>query len=505
MTDQQPLPPLPISPLVALLLLTGLAGYIGWANFGYAYDDAFITYRVAYNFASGQGLIYNPGEWFGSSTSPGLALLLGLGGKVFGPDAVPVIGTIVSGVALWLAGLGLYVYGARTGYPASGLFAGLLLIASQIMAFSSSGEMPLQMALILWAYVAYVSEWRIASALLLAAATVVRPDGVMAVAVLGLFDLIRTRRIAWRMWLAFAIALAPFLVLAWIYYGTPLPNSLAAKLAHRDAQLWVTFGKQLRAWLNEFTGPNGQRATWEFLSWDPRALGFWFVIGVPAMIWARAWWLPVAWSVAFTLAYRQLHVPFYHWYAAPPMLGLVVIAGVGIETACRFLIRIGTRQAGSRPRPLVPIVAMTLAVAWCFVINMMTLRTLHISSRQHSTLQIYEQTGRWIDANTPPAASVGYFEIGYLGYYAHRRIIDPLGLVDPAIPPHVAKRDFLWAYREYLPDYILERSGNSFGGIRTESWFTRDYQPIHTFTHPQSDVSVTVFQRVAARPAVALH
>src|SRR5689334_11371042 len=180
MTDQQPLPPLPISPLVALLLLTGLAGYIGWANFGYAYDDAFITYRVAYNFASGQGLIYNPGEWFGSSTSPGLALLLGLGGKIFGPDAVPVLGSLVSALALWLAGLGLYAYGARTGYAASGLFAGLLLIASQIMAFSSSGEMPLQMALILWAYVAYVSEWRIASALLLAAATVVRPDGVMA-------------------------------------------------------------------------------------------------------------------------------------------------------------------------------------------------------------------------------------------------------------------------------------------------------------------------------------
>jgi hypothetical protein len=139
------------------------------------------------------------------------------------------------------------------------------------------------------------------------------------------------------------------------------------------------------------------------------------------------------------------------------------------------------------------------------VINLMTLRTLHITSRQHTTLQIYEQTGRWIDANTPPAATVGYFEIGYFGYYAHRRIIDPLGLVDPAIPPHVAKRDFLWAYREYQPDYILEISGNSFGGILTEPWFQRDYKPIRTFTHPQSERSVTVFQRVAARPSVALH
>jgi arabinofuranosyltransferase len=496
MTDQ---PPFRIPPLLALLLLTGLAAFVSWANFGFAYDDAFITYRVAYNFASGQGLVYNPGEWYPCSTSPGLALLLGLGGKLFGAEAVPLISSILSPIALWLVGIALYVYGARQGHAASGLFAGLLLIANQMMAFTSGGEMPLQMALIMWAFVAYLAEWPIATGLLLAAATVVRPDGVMAAAVLGLFDLIRTRRLAWRIWLTFAIALLPFLVLTWIYYGTPLPNSLAAKLAHRDAGVWVTFGKRLRVWLNEFTGPSGQPATWEFLSWDPRALGFWVAIGLPAMIWARAWWLPVAWTIAFTLAYRQLHVPFYHWYAAPPVLGLVIIAAVGLETTMTFLIRRST------PRRLVPIAAMTLAIAWCFAINLTTLRTLRITSRQHTTLQIYEQAGRWLDANTPPAATVGYFEIGYLGYYAHRRIVDPLGLVDPAIPPHIAQRDFLWAYREHPPDYILEKSGNSFGGILTEAWFTRDYQQIHTFTHPQSDVSVTLFQRVAGRPAVALH
>jgi hypothetical protein len=194
-------------------------------------------------------------------------------------------------------------------------------------------------------------------------------------------------------------------------------------------------------------------------------------------------------------------VPFYHWYAAPAVVGLVIIASVGLEAALTLVIR----MVSPRVRTPVSVLAMTAAVIWCLVINFNTLRGLPTTSAQHPMLQIYEQAGRWLDAHAPPAATVGYFEIGYLGYYAHRPIVDPLGLLDPAIPPHIAKADFLWAYREHPPDYILEQSGNSFGGIRGEAWFTRGYQPVQTFTHPKWGVSLTVFQRVAERPAVALH
>jgi arabinofuranosyltransferase len=490
--------------LLSLLLIAGLATYIGWANFGYAYDDAFITYRVSYNFATGQGLVYNPGEWFLGITTPGLALLLGIAGRLFGPDTIPVLGSLVSAIAHGLAGLALYVYGSRYGHAAGGLFAGLLLIANQMLALNFSGEMPLQVALILWAFVAYAADRRIAGALLLAAATVVRPDAVLAAIVIGLFDLVRTRRIAWRMWLAFALAVLPFALLAWIYYGSPLPVTLAAKLAHRDSGVWPTFGRRLRSWFNMYMGPNGYPANWEFISWDPRALGFWVVIGAPALLWYRFWWLPFAWVVTFTMSYRTLQVPFYHWYAAPAVVGVVIVASAGIESVLTLLL---TRLASPAPpapslasparRPYAPVVAATAGVLLCLAINLPLLRELPTSSAEHPMLQIYEQAGRWLHANVPPEATIGYFEIGYLGYYARRPVIDPLGLFDPAIPPHIAKRDFLWAYRQHPPSYILERSDNSYGGIRGEAWFSRDYQPIKTFSHPTWQVNLTVFQRIA--------
>ena len=51
---------------------------IGAAAAPFAYDDAWITYRYAYNLASGDGLVYNVGERMFGTTAPGYAVLLGV-------------------------------------------------------------------------------------------------------------------------------------------------------------------------------------------------------------------------------------------------------------------------------------------------------------------------------------------------------------------------------------------------------------------------------------------
>jgi hypothetical protein len=488
--------------LLAVLLLAGLAAYVAWANFWYAYDDAFITYRVAYNFATGHGFVYNLDEWFLGITTPGLGLLLGIAGRLAGAETIPFFGGLVSAVSLGLAGLALYVYGAQHGHASGGLFAGLLLIGNIMIGMTFGGEMPLQMALILWAFVAYAADRRALCGLLLAAAAVVRPDGVQAAMVIGVVDLVRTRRIAWRLWLTFAAVLLPFVALAWIYFGSPLPVTLAAKLAQRDSGVWTTFGRGLRGWLHLFLGANHQAASLEIFSWDPRALGFWIILGVPALLWSRCWWLPLTWVALFVMSYRTLQVPFYHWYAVPAVVGLVILAAAGIEGTLTLIARLATRNraahdGGTRMR-VAQMLAATAGIVICIAINFTALRELPVSSQRAPMLDLYEEAGRWLHANAAPAATIGYYEIGYIGYYAHNRVVDPLGLLDPAVPPHIATQDFLWAYRHYQPTYILERADNSYGGIRTTDWFPREYQPIHTFTHARAaGVSLTLYQRVA--------
>ncbi len=489
----QPLPPLPH--LVSISLLAILAAYVGWANFWYAYDDAFITYRVAYNFASGQGLVYNPGEWFLGITTPGLALLLGLGGRLFGAETIPLLGGMISSVSLFAASVALYVFAARHDQPACGLFAGALLIMNPMIQITFGGEMPLQMALILWAFAAYAWNWRIASALLLAAATIVRPDGVLAAGVLGVYDLVRTRRVDWRAWLVFAAVLLPFAALGWIYYGSPLPATLGAKLAQRDSGGWMAFGRGLRQWFHIFLGVDGSQASFEMFSWHPRALGFWVIIGVPALWWYRFWLLPLAWVALFVYGYRTLQVPFYHWYAAPAVVGLVMVVASGISGVLALVMSL----ARLNDRRLAATLSAVAGLLFCVAIHHEQLRTLPITSQTAPMLELYADAGQWLQAHAAPDATVGHYEIGYLGYYAHRRVIDPLGLIDPAIPPHVATLDFTWAYRQYKPTYIFERSGENFGHMLTADWFTQAYQPLHTWVSPRvPTLTLTIYQRKAS-------
>jgi arabinofuranosyltransferase len=479
-------------PVIALPLLAALTLYIGWVNLHYAYDDAFITYRVAYNFATGQGFVYNLGERFLGITTPGLALLLGIGGGIVGAEHIPLISGLISTLALGAGGLALYVFGAQHQRGDVGLQAALLYMANPMIAITFGGEMPLQLALILWAIVACIAEWRIACALLLAAATVVRLDALVAVGIIGLYDLARTRRIAWTMWIAFAVAVLPFALLAWWYFGSPLPVTLGAKLAQRDSGAWVTYGRGLRTWMHNWLGPEGRPAAFELFSWDPRAVGFWIVIGLPAVFFAfaRCWLLPLAWVAAFVFSYRMLKVPFYHWYAAPAVVGIAILAACGIDVTLRFVWRLFSLRGEA--------LRVTAGVMVCGLVGFHTLRTLPVIAQTAPILEAYQETGQWLAANTALDASVGYYEIGYLGYYAHRRVIDPLGLLHPAIVPHVAMADFTWAYREYKPAYIVMQTAVDWTGVKKADWFDRDYRAIHTVTNPRlPGNSLIIYHRVA--------
>ena len=44
--------------------------YLAWINRNYQLDDALIYLRYVRNFLNGEGLVYNPGEYFNGLTSP---------------------------------------------------------------------------------------------------------------------------------------------------------------------------------------------------------------------------------------------------------------------------------------------------------------------------------------------------------------------------------------------------------------------------------------------------
>jgi hypothetical protein len=344
--------------------------------------------------------------------------------------------------------------------------------------------MILMLALITWGFVAYSAGRTGIAALLLALATLVRFDGLLALVVVGAHYVIARRRFPLREALIAVGVLLPFAVAGAIIYGSPVPNTLAAKVAQRESGLWQPFLGQAVAWLL------GPRATKSLLGWHPAILGsqssegIYVALGVVGTIGSvalrrfRFWLLPLLWAGGQTLSYAVLDVPFYHWYAAPLALAVAITAAVGATAVAQLLWRTaGARTDFARGHlgRLVGIGAVAALAVYGFSAATSQRLAGDLAKTPAAFPAVYRQVSKWLNTNTPTGSSVGYDEIGYIGFHSHNRIVDPFGLVTAGASRFVARREFDGAYRRHLPDYLI------FGLVvptPKAPWFTSQYTPV---------------------------
>src|SRR5262249_52274428 len=79
-------------------------------------------------------------------------------------------------------------------------------------------------------------------------------------------------------------------------------------------------------------------------------------------------------------------------------------------------------------------------------------------------METYKRSGLWLRAHTPPDTTVAYYEVGALGYFSDRRVLDLFGIVSPELLPDVRRGDFSTALLDHPPDYALYHTGR--GGWR---------------------------------------
>jgi hypothetical protein len=337
-----------------------------------------------------------------------------------------------------------------------------------LMFVTFGGEMPFLIALVTGACLAADRGHTKTAAALAAAVALTRPDGVQAIAVVLAIVAWRRRRIPWAEAAVALAVLLPFALLAWHAYGSPLPSTLGAKLAQRDSGLWGSFGRGLVDWLRLFLW-DATRPNLGFAPVAPPTLWLWIGVGAAA-VWRVRPLLPLlAWTALFTASYALLRAPFYHWYAAPPVLGLAILGGAGLSAVVDAIAR-AARSPVRRDAALVAAVAAALAI------SLPPLLALPRTSRLNDNVRLYIETGEWLAANTPSGSRVGYYEIGYIGFHGRRPMVDALGLIDPKIAPAIRVHDFARAFREARPEYILEKPGAGLNTFLAEPWFQADYR-----------------------------
>lgn len=456
---------------VLYVAATSLVLYALLSNNGY--DDPFITYRYAHNLARGLGFVYNPGERILSTTTPLFTLLLAALNLVF--SDLPKVANLIGTISIALGGLLIWDLSQTWKTPLVG-WTGLLLYPTFTLPLISLGsETPLYITLCLGAIAFYARRRYSAAAALAALATLTRPDGILVALTLGGHFLLRIRRpIPWKALLIFAGLLIPWFIFAWLYFGYPLPVTLAAKQQQGTLEVSQTFAPGLPWIIGWYI------AYWQY--WLEAALAlmgvYWLVRKAPQ------WSLLLAWTALYFIAYSILGVSRYFWYYAPLVPGFIVLVGLGLDATAHFIRAVGLRFSSQPPTgdndeasPAQPVIQTNRSgrlkqISYLIVGSLLIYLTIAQSVDVH-TLSItpdsraaaYQRVGEWLRDNTPPDSLVSSLEIGIIGYYSDRRMVDFAGLLQPEVAQRLHNSPTyedaaIWAVKNYSPDYIVLVKGD---------------------------------------------
>jgi len=425
---------------VLVLVLAGLAVAIAAGFLGYSYDDAFITYRYARNWAEGAGLVFNPGERVLGTTAPGYALLLGVLSALTGVDA-PAWGTLLAVASLAAVALVLRNVLFDSEAPPAVRAGGPLLFAIAAFLLQWNVEMlgaetfPILALGVTAAHLALDRDRPLAAGLLISAAMICRLDAGLLAAILGLALWRERRRFPWAFALAGLLPLAAFL--GWLHaeLGAIVPNTMTAKQSELKLLADPSYTAREWRWLRRG------------LSWTGGltlgALALWAAIEAirrrPASRLAAVLGL---WLLAHEAAYRLLGVPFAPWYHVPLINGLLAAAALGaLLLASRFLRGVTLPIAGAAVL-LLPILlpsAIWVARQW--------------GHPPDPRWNGYVEAARIIRQS---GGSVAAVEIGFLGYFSEAPVLDLMGLVSPEALEARRRGNLAELVARERPDYLLD-------------------------------------------------
>ena len=425
------------------IYLIGTSLLINYFFSNWIYDDPFVTYRYASNLQHGLGFIYNPGERVLSTTTPLFTILLALFGNLWAD--LPQLARMIGAFSLACGGVFLWDLAYTWKSPLVG-WAGLLLYPTFPLLLATLGsETPLYLAFCLGAFGFYARQRHSLTAVFAALAILTRPDGILVAYLLAAHYFVWGRHpIPWRALALFLGLTIPWFVFAWIYFGSPLPVTLAVKQQQGSMAISQRFAPGLLSIL-------GWYAWWPYLLEAGLSVAGLIFVFRPA----RNWALFLAWTILYFLLYWAMGVTSYFWYYAPLVPGLIVLLGLGISSISRFFISNRTSFYYMTAMALL----FVLVAAQVEHLRQMLQRPYHqlfIDNR----LVIYGVAGEWLRHHTPLNASIGTLEVGILGFYAQRRMIDFAGLIQPEVSDQFTRYTTyedgaLWAVEHFHPDYLV--------------------------------------------------
>jgi len=463
--------------VTGLLLAAALLRIYFWRYTGRTWEDALITVLHAENFWQGLGLTHvKPGEpplhGFTSPISVLIPLAAGFINAAWGL-ALQKAASVVAAVGVVILGLRLIllVETARGLRLAWVLFAlGYIALEHHQILWGMAGMETTVVTLVLFFffYACAVRSPRLI-AVAMALALYARPD-FLFLNLIGLaWCAAFLRRDLWRVvGLAFLLYL-PWLVFTTLYYGSPIPNTIFAKLygythGARDFHKFLGFIVPLGP---SFSG----HGTGYLREWDGGAISI-LVFGLAllgtyhvAARRATALYVPAAFMLVYWLYYEFLVAGVFGWYMAPLAAATILVAGYGLICVV------------PSPRAAMAVaVAYILAIAAVLPENFKAERGI----QKHIEIPVRQQIGLYLGQVMGPGDYVGLEPLGYSSYYSRRAIHDYPGLASRQVVAFLKQRPragLCEMLPHFKPKFVVLREFECKG----HEFLGRDYELIREF------------------------
>jgi hypothetical protein len=448
--------------VIAAFLVCGGYLLISWVihGTGFPLDDAWIHQTYARNFSHSGEFAFVPGKLSAGSTAPLWSLLLSIGYFV---KINPFFWTFVLEMAC-LVGIGLigelyfrkYIKDIQSIVPIVGIF----LIGEWHLAWSAvSGMETLLFALIILSVFYMIAcctpRWWLIG-IILGVCIWVRPDGITLLAP-GLLVILFFKK-PWKAKFIDTLQMIfPALIITAMYLffnhelsGSVFPNTFYAKQAEYAVMRQIPLLERFLslAFLPLVGGgllllPGFIFTCWK--AWQIRRIEIWAAI---------LWWL------GYTSLYAlQLPVTYQHGrYLIPAMPIYFVLACIGFYN---LWVKIKETR----------LIGRLLRKCWSSAIVAVWMVFLCIGALTYAQdVAIIDtemvETAQWISANTPIHAKIGAHDIGALGYFGNRDIVDLAGLISPEVIGFIRDEkklaqflddqgvDYLMSFPGWYPDLV---------------------------------------------------
>lgn len=441
--------------LIAAALLVAL--YTLTAGDGFPLDDSWIHQVYGRNLAQFGEWSFIPGEPSAASTAPLYTVLLAAGYVIAAPYQ---LWTHLLGV-LALAGAGMLAARLAARLAAHDRFTpfltGLGVIFSWHMIWAAASGMETMLfgaftLLLIWlawreldtrsTETHHVALRGALFGLCTALTVLVRPEGALLAGFVALI-LLLTRpagslrlTIIWGMGAAagFGLAVAPYLVLNLSLTGGPLPATADAKQAQHAPLLAISYHQRV------------------FSMMVPVLVGGQFLL-LPGVVFIAGRelmrlrddprrlliLLPLLWAVGLVLLYAaRLPAAYQHGRYVMPALPALIVLGIPGTVALVFAAR---RSLMGRvfSRTLAASAALVFVYFGLILGPDVFARDVRIINEEMVA------PARWIAENIPPDDLLAVHDIGAVGYFAPRPIIDIAGLLNPEVVPVLYEPEALWA------------------------------------------------------------